>query len=73
MHQQVEGYKYGVLHEPLFEVFDDGSLRDLLEEDHVVHTARLNIVTLPVVRLQQYDTKHEGKRLTISKINTCIL
>ena len=48
-----KGYKYGVLHEPLFEIVDNRTLRYLLEEDHVVHSAGLDIVTLPMVRLEK--------------------
>ena len=48
-----KGYKYGVLHKPLFEIVDNGTLRYLLEEDHVVHSAGLDIVTLPMVRLKK--------------------
>ena len=44
-----QGYINAVFHEPLFQVLHNACLRDLLKQDHVVHTAGLNIVTLPVV------------------------
>ena len=47
-----KGYVDDVVHEPLLEVVDDGCLRNLLEQHHVVDTAGLDIVALPVVRLK---------------------
>lgn len=44
-----KGYKNIVIHVSLLEILHDGVLCDLGEQDHVVHTAVLDIVALPVV------------------------
>lgn len=50
MSQEVnKGYKNVVVHVSLLQILHDGVLCDLGEQDHVVHTAVLDIVALPVV------------------------
>lgn len=44
-----KGYKDVVVHVSLLQVLYDGGLCDLGEQHHVIHTAMLDIVTLPVV------------------------
>lgn len=43
------GYKDEVIHESLLQVFHNGVFADLGQQHHVVHTALLDILTLPVV------------------------
>lgn len=45
------GYEDVVIHEALSEVAHDGVLSDLGQQNHVIHTALLHIVTLPVKTL----------------------
>lgn len=44
-----KGYKDVVVHVSLLQVLYNGGLCDLGEQHHVIHTAMLDIVTLPVV------------------------
>lgn len=46
-----EGYKDVVVHVSLLQVVCDGVLIDLGQQHHVVHTAHLDILGLPVVPL----------------------
>ena len=46
-----KGYKDVVIHVSLLEVVHDGVLIDLAEQHHVVHSAVLDIVALPVVQV----------------------
>lgn len=46
---QLVGYKDVVVHVSLLQVVHDGVFGDLWQEDHVVHAALLDILTLPVV------------------------
>ena len=44
-----KGYKDVVVHVSFFQVLHDGVLCDLGQQDHVVHPALFNILTLPVI------------------------
>lgn len=46
---QLVGYKDEVVQESFLEVFHNGVLSDLGQQDHVIHSALLYILTLPVV------------------------
>lgn len=48
-HGKKKGYEDVVVHVSFLQVFHDGVLRDLRQQDHVVHPALLNILTLPVI------------------------
>lgn len=48
-HVKQEGYEDVVVHVSFLQVFHDGVLRDLRQQDHVVHPALFNILTLPVI------------------------
>lgn len=44
-----KGYKDVVVHVSFLQVFHDSVLCDLGQQDHVVHPALFNILTLPVI------------------------
>lgn len=48
-HVKKKGYEDVVVHVSFLQVFHDGVLRDLRQQDHVVHPALFNILTLPVI------------------------
>lgn len=44
-----KGYKNVVIHISFLEVFYDGIFGDLGQQDHVIHSTLLHILTLPVI------------------------
>jgi hypothetical protein len=49
----IKGYKYVIVVVSLFEVFDDGILRNLGQQHHIVHPGQLDILSLPMIHLLQ--------------------
>ena len=47
-------YIDAVIHESLSEIVNNFIFIDLLQEDHILNTTLLDIVTLPVVRLKKH-------------------
>lgn len=64
-----KGYINAVIHEPLFEILSNGIFIDLAQEDHVVHATALDIVTLPMVRLQQEKLEVNTQTTMLIKYN----
>lgn len=58
---QLVGYKDIVVHVSLLEVFHDGIFIDLGDQNHVVHSALLHILTLPVVLCLKHTAEHRKK------------
>jgi len=55
-------YKYEVVHVSLLQVVHDGVLGDLGQQHHVVHTALLHVLTLPVVLRLRRRRERERER-----------
>lgn len=70
-HGPWKGYEDVIIHEALFKIFHNSVLGDFGEKDHVIHSALLDIVALPVKKLLAALWRDEGELLHTAMQRKC--